>query len=236
MVEIDAKKVMYGFTIDVIATTTFATDVDSNGVDRENVPLTQHCVALFKFNQLKSLVAFMMPAKVNALLGITTLFTQHHFEYLVDFVRAVVRNRAASGCSRSDLIQLLMNGEIDMKALQGLDYHKLTSSMTADGEADAELDDTPVMPTLSTGDQKKRKLTENELVSQCIFFFFAGLETSASTLTYMLFELAHNQDCQDRLVREIEASGVGEMDRGSAQFYETVMNGIPYLDACVKVR
>lgn len=47
-------------------------------------------------------------------------------------------------------------------------------------------------------------ITFNEIAANCFIFFFAGIETSASVATFTLYELALNQDIQDRLRQEIE--------------------------------
>ncbi|XP_070851277.1 probable cytochrome P450 6a23 [Drosophila suzukii] len=46
-------------------------------------------------------------------------------------------------------------------------------------------------------------LTFNELLAQAFIFFVAGFETSSTTMGFALYELARNQDVQDRLREEI---------------------------------
>ncbi|XP_012143073.2 putative cytochrome P450 6a14 [Megachile rotundata] len=48
------------------------------------------------------------------------------------------------------------------------------------------------------------ELTESLLSAQAFLFFAAGFETSASTVTHALYELAQNQDVQDRVREEIK--------------------------------
>ncbi|XP_970699.3 probable cytochrome P450 6a20 isoform X1 [Tribolium castaneum] len=43
----------------------------------------------------------------------------------------------------------------------------------------------------------------NEIIAQCFIFFIAAYETSTTTLTFALYELAQNLDIQDRVRREI---------------------------------
>lgn len=82
----------------------------------------------------------------------------------------------------------------------------------------------------TTGDDR---LTEDEIIAQCIIFFVGGFETTANTLTLMLYELAKDQDAQDKLVAEINES-LGDLDANTPEYYDKVMRELPYLEAVMK--
>ncbi|PRD21810.1 UNVERIFIED_CONTAM: Cytochrome P450 3A8 [Trichonephila clavipes] len=69
-------------------------------------------------------------------------------------------------------------------------------------------------------------LSTNELIAQCVIFFLAGFETTASTLAFVSFYLALNPDVQDKLVAEIDET----VKAGNSELtYEAIQN-MKYLD------
>lgn len=75
-------------------------------------------------------------------------------------------------------------------------------------------------------------LTVNEMAAQAFLFFQAGFETSATTMTFALYELAGRPDVQDRLRRDIKTAL--ERHQGSLT-YESMMD-MPYLDQVINGR
>lgn len=58
-----------------------------------------------------------------------------------------------------------------------------------------------LMPSGTADDEDA--LTIKQVAAQCFVFFFAGVETSAGTITFALYELAKNKKLQDKVRREI---------------------------------
>ncbi|XP_060537003.1 probable cytochrome P450 6a23 isoform X2 [Cylas formicarius] len=57
---------------------------------------------------------------------------------------------------------------------------------------------------LSKGETETIGLTNDEIIAQCFLFFSAGYETSASTMTFTLYELAKNPKIQNKVREEIK--------------------------------
>ena len=66
----------------------------------------------------------------------------------------------------------------------------------------------------SSADPKTR-LSDQELMAQMETMTFAGHETTSSTLTFLLYELARNPEYQDRMRKEIQALRARVIERGS---------------------
>ncbi|KAJ8977035.1 hypothetical protein NQ317_017709 [Molorchus minor] len=99
----------------------------------------------------------------------------------MDVVRKTVNYRERDNIYRKDFLHLLLQLK--------------NRGVVADDEMIMETDE----------DKKKTRsfLTFNELAAQCFVFFLAGYETSATTMTFALLELALNQDIQETLREEI---------------------------------
>ena len=50
----------------------------------------------------------------------------------------------------------------------------------------------------------KRTLSDAEILSQCVLFLAAGYETTATSLSFIAYNLATNAKCQEKLIEEID--------------------------------
>src|SRR5699024_10877134 len=64
-------------------------------------------------------------------------------------------------------------------------------------------DDGSILKEESSNEEKNVTLTFNELAAQAFLFFLAGYETSSTTMTFCLFELASNPEIQEKLRKEV---------------------------------
>ena len=58
--------------------------------------------------------------------------------------------------------------------------------------------------TVDSEGRKVSKLTDAEIVSQCMTFILAGYETTSNALAYTTYCLAMNPDKQEKLLEEID--------------------------------
>lgn len=80
-----------------------------------------------------------------------------------------------------------------------------------------------------SGDLGGFRFEGDDLVAQAAIFFTGGFETSSTTMSFTLYELALNLEIQDKLRKEIKDA---LQESGGKITYEMVMN-LPYLDMVV---
>lgn len=74
--------------------------------------------------------------------------------------------------------------------------------------------------------EKDKAITLNELAAQTFVFFFAGFETSSTTLTFCLYELAKNRDVQEKARKIIREA----YEKNNGKFTYEMMIDMPYID------
>ncbi|XP_061396407.1 probable cytochrome P450 6a14 [Musca vetustissima] len=122
-------------------------------------------------------------------------------EFFMGLVRQTVEYRVRNNIKCNDFMDLL----IEMKA------------------KDEEL------AKASKGIDLSHGLTLEQMAAQAFVFFFAGFENSSVSMTFALYELARNQEIQDKLRKEIADS---LRDNKGELSYETIHN-MTYLDHVV---
>lgn len=71
-------------------------------------------------------------------------------------------------------------------------------------------------------------ITDELLVGQTLALFGAGFETTATAMTFLLYELAKNKKIQDQVIEEIDAY----FTKNNNIEYDCI-NQLPYLEACI---
>jgi cytochrome P450 family 6 len=72
-------------------------------------------------------------------------------------------------------------------------------------------------------------LDEKTMLANAFIFFLAGFETTASTLSYCLFELSRNPEIQEKLYREVKRV----LDSHQGDINYDILKEIGYLDQVI---
>lgn len=206
---IEMKEVVSRFTTDVIGSCAFG--IGCNSLKNPNSEFRYYGRKVVDpdtvYEKLKTLIFFIVSHKL--LKALHAKFTNSDVEkFFMGVVRDTVEYREKNNIHRNDFMQLM---------IQLKNQGRLADNNDLETESDG------------SAFNLQKRLTLNEVAAQCFIFYFAGFETSASTMTFALLELALNKDIQDRLRQEI--LNVLEKHEGNIS-YEAIME-MSYLNKIV---
>ena len=218
----ETKDLAGKFSLDGLASCAFG--VETGSFDEKESEFLRHGKNVFKFSGiviLKSILSGVIPTlikKAATKLGCGDIFkypfASEHSQFLMQVVEESFKLRKESKTKRNDLLDLMIEaveGSLDDK--EDDDIHGNDQF-----EKDAKI----------VGSIKKKKLSYDDVIATAILLLAAGYDTTGSALSWILYDLAMNQNCQDTLYEEITESGK-DMKHVS---YETLQT-LPYLDAVI---
>lgn len=206
---VDIKEVVSRFTTDIIGSCAFG--LECNSLNNPNSEFRQYGKKLFKTDptvkgKIRNALLYILPKTVVSFLRMKRM-DRNVESFFIHLVENVVNYREKNKIWRNDFMQLLLQ-------------------LRNEGKIEDEEDATKGSETCAFGDT----ITISEMAAQCFVFFFAGFETSATTMTFALLELSINQEIQDKLRNEIHM--VLKNHDGTVS-YEAVMQ-MTYLDKVIQ--
>lgn len=196
--DIEIKEWCARFTTDVIGTCAFG--IECNSLADPNAEFRAKGRQLLekpRHNQLLQLFILTNP-KVAKKFRLKAISDElHHF--FMEAVRSTVDYRMKNNIKRNDFLDQLIQ-------------------LRAENEEEARK---------GKGIDLSKGLTIEQMAAQSFVFFIAGFETSSSTMGFCLYELAQQQDVQQRLRDEIETV-LSEVSNGKVTY--DAINQMNYLD------
>uniref|UniRef100_UPI00358F15FF cytochrome P450 3A9-like n=1 Tax=Myxine glutinosa TaxID=7769 RepID=UPI00358F15FF len=174
---LEIKKIFGSFSMDVITSAAFSTQVDS--LNNENDPFIHNVNKLMKFSFFSpiSLLIFLFPVTIPVL----RFFNFHmlsssvlHF-FNTNLQRMKKARMEGKHLDRVDFFQMMIDVQI---------------SETVKNEQGAAI--------------PYKSLSDNEIQAQAMIFILAGTDTTANTLSYVAYNLAVHPDIQRKLQNEID--------------------------------
>ncbi|XP_041359775.1 cytochrome P450 3A8-like [Gigantopelta aegis] len=219
--EIDIKKYFEHFIMDFISQAAFGMETQSQLVP--NDPFAEHARQVLNCMTLGSpfiIIATFFPFLVPLMsrLGFH-LFAEKKTKFFVDVTKEIIAQRKNDkhARERTDFIQVAINAE---------EEHRHQRNGIADGSSGGG------KYKLSDGGGKQQNghtkgLTDDEINAQALLFFLAGYDTSSTTLSLVVYNLATHPDVQDKLLAEID-----ELLPEDQPNYDNISK-LEYLDMCV---
>lgn len=202
---LDVREIAASHATNVIASVAFGIEVDTI-----NDPQNDFRVSGRKIfepstgNILRMLISFIAPKLMSLLrLRITDQSVEN---FIISVVKQNLEYREQNNVSRKDFFQLLI---------------QLRNNGTV------ELDDQ--WQTVIKADENQKTLTLNEMSAHTFLFFFAGFETSSTTLSFCLYELAKNQKIQKQVHDEIDRV----LEKHDGQITYESISDMKYLERCI---
>ncbi|GIY47674.1 cytochrome P450 3A21 [Caerostris extrusa] len=188
-----ARELYGAFTMDVIASSAFSTKLDSHN-DPQN-KFVQSAKKGFSTNFSFRFALYQIIPGLMQLLGIPVI-SPEPTDFFKQVTLQILEERKKTGQTRNDFLQLLTDTAkevaLEQKWEKTIDKDDITSNYGQD-----ENSHQTIKNVIS------KNLSLDELVGQCVIFFLAGYDTTASTLSYASYLLALNPEIQTKIVEEL---------------------------------
>ncbi|GBP17668.1 Cytochrome P450 6B7 [Eumeta japonica] len=194
------------FTMDCIGSCAFG--LDTKAMIDENSAFTNVGNLIFQNTTprgLKNNTRYIWP-KIFYALGLT-VFPKEIDAFFRKFLMGVLYERRGKPLARKDFIEMVLSF-YNKKCITGDSLKNLKSDERL--KVDLEVDDELV-------------------VAQCFIFFAAGYETSATTSSYTLYELAKDQESQERARQEVR----DWLRKREGQLGYECVTDLPFLEQCI---
>ncbi|XP_049832421.1 cytochrome P450 6k1-like [Schistocerca gregaria] len=199
---LEMREIAARFTTDIIASVGFG--LESNSQRNPDAEFRRWGRKLFEFSMKKRIARLMyrfFPFVAKALR--LQRGDNEVFRYFQEVVHKTVEYREQHSIVRNDFLHLMMQ----LKNRGFIDEQSKTGAQEIDSW----------------------KFTIDDVAAQSILFYAAGFETSSTTMSFALYELALNQDVQKRLHEEVDAT----LKENAGQLTYEAISSMKYLEKVV---
>uniref|UniRef100_U5EZ76 Putative cytochrome n=1 Tax=Corethrella appendiculata TaxID=1370023 RepID=U5EZ76_9DIPT len=199
---IDIKDLCQRFTSDVIGSCAFGLEYDS--LHNDNAKILEMSDRIFRPTVFRNIyILFMLAFKDLSVKLRLKQFPEDVADYFSHIIEDTVVYREKNNVTRLDFLNLL----IQLK----------NKGIIEDDEGN------------HNGADSHEKLTMNEIIAQSFIFFFAGFETSSTTLSFALFNLATNPDAQEKARQEVQEV----LSRHDGKITYTALQEMKYIEQVI---
>uniref|UniRef100_A0A673HWX8 unspecific monooxygenase n=1 Tax=Sinocyclocheilus rhinocerous TaxID=307959 RepID=A0A673HWX8_9TELE len=173
---VKVKEVVAPYSLDVVTSSSFSVDIDS--INNADDPFVTNIKKFFKFSLFSPLflILALFPTIANLLGKMRISLFSRSSMEFFYNVLKKIKDEHRESNGRVDFLQLMLQNQIPGDHFE------------------------------DTDEQPAKGLTDHEILSQSLVFILGGYETTSTTLTYLLYNLATNPDCLEKLVEEIDTN------------------------------
>ncbi|XP_005989494.1 thromboxane-A synthase isoform X1 [Latimeria chalumnae] len=202
----DVHKGFGYFTMDVVASVAFGTQVDSQ--KNPDDPFVKHAKLFFQISIFRPLIIISMMFPF-IMMPVIRLLPNKRLEQINRFFMHVIgniitqRDLQPPSKRRRDFLQLMLDARSSVQRVAVENFDIVN-------RADEAIQNQTLMGEPAARDKDAKKtLTDDEVVGQAFIVLLGGYETSSSALAFLVYSLARHPECQDKLLKEVD------------EFYET---------------
>ncbi|XP_054274267.1 cytochrome P450 6a2-like [Macrosteles quadrilineatus] len=227
--ELNCKDFLFEYTADVIASCAFGIQFEPNSPEFNDFKsIVQSVFQPSAWSLVKILVGFTFP-KLAESLNIRPFMAKRNVDYFKGLISEAAKYRKENNLKRNDYLQLLLT----LKEQE--DKGELSHSMLMTN--DTTEDDEVILEQMKySGDHEKplatnvKLFTDDTVCANSVIFLIAGSESTSSSISLTLYQLALHLDIQQRLQKEIDTV----LSNHKGQWSYQAMKEMTYLDQVVQ--
>lgn len=200
----EVRELSAQYATNVIASVAFGIDI--NCIKDPDTPFRKYGRKVFAINWkngLRMLLTFIFPEFLK-FFKIRTVDRDVE-DFMMNVVEQTLKYREQSNVVRKDFFQLLVQ-------------LRNTGNVQLDDQWETVI-----------SNEGSKALTFEEVAAQAYVFWLAGFETSSTTMTFCMFEIARNPDAQNKVHEEIDRI----LKEHNGQITYDSVNEMKYLECCI---
>ncbi|KAF8963608.1 cytochrome P450 [Flammula alnicola] len=155
------------------------------------------------------------------------IFRQALVPYLPKFVLSYIREQAPSHRLQQLRHAFVVGNKVAKEMID-------SKSKALSGEIQGNRDIMSLLVRANASEKEETRMSEEEMIAQVRTLLLAGYETTATSLTWAMLEIARHSDVQEKLRREIRQKQQEIQARGETEFSQSDFDAMPYLTAVLK--
>ncbi|XP_068168825.1 thromboxane-A synthase isoform X2 [Antennarius striatus] len=200
------------FTMDVIASVAFGTQLDSQ--NNPDDPFVCYSQMFFSFSFFRPIILFLLAFPFIATILerlIPNKKREEMNQFFINSIQEIIRQREEQPPEerRRDFLQLMLDARTsgECEPMEYFDAVNLADEFDHKNQQTQPLaseEENRLHPQQQHTRRPQKKITDDEIVGQAFVFLLAGYETSSSTLAFTCYLLAIHPECQSKVQEEVD--------------------------------